>query len=201
MKRTDEEKNYWNVAALDPDVDNKYISDQNTKNCLDAIGDMEPRVLEVGCGVGRLMKQDYFGIDISERMLAIAKQRHPECNFMLSDGRTIPFEDKYFQTVYSVLVFQHIPFDGFVQYVKEISRVLKDDGVFIFQYIEGTEAEQFSHHYDTKKVKETLNDAGFTVISEKKGEVHKQWNWVRAEKADFEASGEVDLKKKVNKND
>ena len=106
MTRLDQEKTYWNECAKDPDVDIKYISDVSTEDCLDAIGVLDGFVLEIGCGVGRLMHSACTGIDISEDMLKIARKRKPDCTFIKNDGRTIPFEDSFFDSVYCVLVFQ-----------------------------------------------------------------------------------------------
>ena len=181
MKRIELEKNYWQVAALDVEVDKKYICDLDDDERSKALGKMTGRVLEIGCGIGRLLKPHWFGIDISQRMLDMAKNKKPECNYQLSDGRTIPYEDNYFDFVYCVLVFQHIPFDGFVQYVQETARVLKPGGRFVFQMIEGEVEGDFSQHYDIKKVLKTLSDNGFKVISNKKGLVHRQWTWIKAD--------------------
>ena len=196
MNRQTIERNHWQVIALDVDVERKYISSMNDTERKKTLGDLKGRVLEIGCGTGRLLKPNWFGIDISQNMLDLAKQKRADCNFLLSDGRTIPYEDNYFNCVYCVLVFQHIPFDGFLQYVQETARVLKDGGQFTFQIIIGTEDEPFSHHYDIKKVLKTLKDAGFTVISQKRGLCHEQWTWINAIKGGNEAFKEVNLKEK-----
>lgn len=180
LDRITEEKNYWNIAAADPDVDQKYICDMDDDQRNKALGKLDGRVLEIGCGIGRLLKPHWFGIDISERMIKIAKNKKPYCNYKVSDGRTIPFEDDYFDNVYCVLVFQHIPFSGFEQYVRETARVLVDGGQFTFQFIEGTEDERFSHHYDLAEVEKVLKKHGFTIKSNKKGLVHHQWTWIKA---------------------
>lgn len=182
MKRTDLEKNYWQIAALDPDVDQKYICDMDDDERNKALGKMDGRVLEIGCGIGRLLQPHWFGIDISQRMINIAKNKKPICNYAVCDGRTIPYEDEYFDHVYCVLVFQHIPFSGFEQYTKETARVLKPGGTFRFQFIEGDEDAEFSKHYDLKEVKRVLQENGFVILSEKVGLVHKYWTWIHAKK-------------------
>ena len=168
------EKEYWDKAALDPDVDKKYIADCDLQGCLDAIGNLKGKVLDLGCGVGRLMKDGYCGVDISPNMLKIAAKRHPSCEFKLADGRTIPYPDETFDSAYSMLLFQHLPFDAVGGYIKEVRRVLKDNGIFIFQYIEGTEDEPFSKHH-------IIELEGFTFGTEKEL-VHPQWTWIRANK-------------------
>ncbi len=182
MKRIKRERDYWNICALDPDLDQKYICELDDDQRVKALGKLEGRVLEIGCGTGRLLRPHWFGIDISERMLSIAKNKNPHFNYKLCDGRTIPFEDSYFDCVYCVLVFQHIPFAGFVKYVQEVTRVLKKGGKFVFQIIEGKKEGEFSHHYDLESVKEVLEKNNFTITKIKKGLVHDQWVWVKTKK-------------------
>lgn len=166
MSRIQEEKNYWDKNALDDEVDIKYISDADDKWCLYDIGELTGNVLEIGCGVGRLMKDGYTGIDISQNMLDIAKKRKPKCHFKLTDGRTIPFKDKSFDTVYCYLVFQHLPKDAVKGYIDEAYRVLKKDGIFVFQWIIGDEDEPFSKHLGVKDIGEftkRFSDVGYSI--------------------------------------
>lgn len=186
MNRINEEKNYWNSAAKDPDVDKKYICDLDTQACHSALGELPGKVLEIGCGVGRMMQPDFYGIDISEEMIKIAKNRKPQCHFKVSNGREIPYDEETFDTVYCILVFQHLPIDAVENYFREAYRVLNPGGVFKFQLILGTEDEPFSHHHSPEKVLTLLRDIGFEVKIVKTGEVHQQWTWFEAEKPDFE---------------
>ncbi len=182
MGRIDQEKDYWDKAATDPEVDEKYICDLPTDACMEAIGNWGGEVLEIGCGVGRLMRPNWCGVDISEKMLEIAQQRRPDCHFYLNDGRTLPFDDDVFHVVYSVLVFQHLDEEGIKSYIKEAYRVLEVMGVFRFQFIEGTEHEPFSQHYSLSTLKQWLEEAGFTIKTIDTGLVHYQWVWVTCQK-------------------
>lgn len=182
MNRIKLEKDYWNKAALDLDVDKKYICDiPNEKfRHIPPIVSMSNKYLDLGCGVGRLMENfdNFYGIDISENMLEIARKRKPNCNFKLTDGRTIPYEDNYFDFVYCVLLFQHLPLEGVSAYIKESARVLKKGGRFIFQYIEGKENEPFSKHYRFYH----FNLDKFKVLNKQFGLIHPQWTWIEAKK-------------------
>lgn len=182
MGRIDVERNYWDIAATDPQVDVKYISDQSTEDCLAAIGNWGGEVLEIGCGVGRLMRPNWCGVDISVNMLEIAQTRRPDCHFYLNDGRTLPFDEGVFHAVYSVLVFQHLDEAGIKSYIKEAYRVLDTLGIFRFQFIEGDEHEPFSQHYPLGKVKQWLEEAGFTIKTMDVGLVHYQWLWLTCQK-------------------
>lgn len=200
LSRQQLEKNYWQTAATHPDVEAKYICDIGDHERLKALGKMDGRVLEIGCGIGRLLKPHWFGVDISQRMINLAKNLKPICNYAVNDGRSLPYEDDYFDHIYCVLVFQHIPFDGFVQYVQEVKRTLRDEGTFRFQFIQGKEEGDFSHHYNLKEVRKTLKDAGFTVTLYKTGLGHEQWTWIHATKGVFEVVEETNPEKKEEKN-
>lgn len=182
MSRVDIEQDYWNRAALDSEVDTKYISSLSTDECQAAIGNWNGDVLEIGCGVGRLMRPNWCGVDISENMLEIAQRRHPECHFYLNDGRTLPFDDGVFHAVYSVLVFQHLDEEGIKSYIKEAYRVLDTLGIFRFQFIEGDEHEPFSQHYPLGKIADWLTEVGFTIKQTDTGLVHYQWVWLTCQK-------------------
>lgn len=182
MYRTQQEKIYWDANALDPEVDTKYICDLPTPECLDALGELQEPVLEIGCGVGRLMKPGYYGVDISENMLEIAQKRNPDAYFFLTDGRSLQFEDNFFHSVYSVLLFQHLPLEGVEAYIKESARVLVVGGVLKFQFIHGTESEPFSHHHRIKDIVDILTKNNFVGESMVIGSVHPKWVWITARK-------------------
>lgn len=177
MSRIQEEKDYWDNVSTDPEVDEKYISNIDTGLYLKAIGELNGKVLEIGCGVGRLMRKGFCGIDISEGMLKIARIRKPECEFRETDGRTISYPDNTFDSVYCVLVFQHLPLEAVNGYIRETRRVLKDGGRFVFQFIEGREDEPFSKYHE---ISDIVLD-GFDW-SKRKGIIHPQWTWVYCHK-------------------
>lgn len=97
-----------------------------------------------------------------------------------TDGRSIPGQKNRFDFIYSMVTFQHIPEEGVISYINEASRVLKQGGVFRFQYIEGTEQENFSRHYKQEQIEEWLAKAGFNIKSLNRGLVHDLWTWVTA---------------------
>ena len=101
------------------------------------IGD---RVLDSGCASGRLFgvlqekNVEYFGIDISEKLIDIAKKTYPEANFQVGDALNLPFPNNYFDKVFSVSVLHHIPSKELqMQYLKETHRVLKTGGLLVFR--------------------------------------------------------------------
>ncbi len=95
-------------------------------------------VLDLGCGNGRfvnIIKEkggEYFGTDVSENLINIAKQNHPNENFQITQPLKLPFSDNYFDIVYSIAVLHHIPSNDFrLEFLQEAKRVLKVGGLFV----------------------------------------------------------------------
>ena len=100
-------------------------------------------VLEVGCGIGtesvflsvRGMKVS--GIDISssaiEKAQKLAEVYNVKPQFSVEDVINLPFEDNSFDTVCDQGCFHHLTDEERKEYTKEISRVLKKDGLLILR--------------------------------------------------------------------
>jgi len=96
------------------------------------IGDPGARLLEVGCGSGliyerivpKLLPNDgYLGVDISEKMLSIARRTYPEGQFRLGDGYDLDFADRSFDVVICFEVLGHVP--EIERFVAELLRVCR----------------------------------------------------------------------------
>lgn len=94
-------------------------------------------VLDVACGTGefeRLMlaehpTQQMTGVDISERMLAIAAQKcsaYLNAAFYTAPASALPFADHHFDVIVSANAFHY--FDAPEAALAEMKRVLKPDG-------------------------------------------------------------------------
>lgn len=179
---------YWNKAAADPDVATKYIADVPLEDCLKAIVDhlKPPSILEIGCGIGRLTTaiaeaipdSQLHGIDFSQKMLDLAPKS--SVKYQLCNGRKIPYPDQSFDSVYSMLTFQHIDTQNLYDYFLEAGRVLKNKGVFRFQYVEGNYHNEVDHNHDLVDVKRWLGNAGFEIKHIDEGLIHSQWTWITA---------------------
>ena len=98
------------------------------------------KVLDLGCGNGRLYsflrKRNikYFGVDSSEKMIEIAREKNQEGDprFEVVEALDLPFSENTFDKIYSIAVLHHIPSSNFrSDFVKEIKRVLKPKGKVI----------------------------------------------------------------------
>ena len=87
-------------------------------------------VLELGCGVGRIGREiaphcgKWFGADISENLIKIAKLRMAHLNNIsfshLNKTSLDPFPDHFFDKAYSHAVFIHIDKEDLFLYLKEM---------------------------------------------------------------------------------
>jgi ubiquinone/menaquinone biosynthesis C-methylase UbiE len=98
------------------------------------------KVLDSGCANGILLdvlkdkKIDYFGVDISGKLIEIAKKKYPEAKFQVTDALNLSLPDSSFDKVYSISVLHNIPSQDFqLQYLKEIARILKPKGLLIMR--------------------------------------------------------------------
>lgn len=101
------------------------------------------RVLDFGCGVGRLSQalaghaDEVVGVDISPTMLDVARRLDRSagrCRFVLNRTADLAaFPDGHFDLVYCMLVLQHLPRPLIRRYVGEFMRVLGHDGVAVLQ--------------------------------------------------------------------
>ncbi|MCX6808699.1 MAG: class I SAM-dependent methyltransferase [Candidatus Berkelbacteria bacterium] len=96
------------------------------------------RVLDLGCGNGRLSKifdelnVNYLGLDDSEELIQLAKERHPKRNFAVTKPLKFDLPDNSIDVCYCLAVFHHIPSTELrLQYLREIRRVLVPDGIIV----------------------------------------------------------------------
>lgn len=125
----------YNQIAEDFSKTREYISEEIKNLLLQYIMPGE-RVLDWGCGNGRFneifQNTDYYGVDVSEKMIKIAKNKYPNAKFKVVDPLKLPFPNNFFDKIFSLAVFHHIPSEKFrLQFLEEGKRVLKPNGIFI----------------------------------------------------------------------
>lgn len=105
------------------------------------------RYAELGCGPGRLLAPlarlnpgaSWWGLDVAGALLQ-RLPRLPNLTAIANDGRTIPLDDATLDGVFCVTVFQHLPDDAVIGYLREIGRVLRDGGKALVQYVRDEDA-------------------------------------------------------------
>jgi ubiquinone/menaquinone biosynthesis C-methylase UbiE len=102
--------------------------------------------LDFGCGVGRLTRAmcahvgRSYGIDIAPTMIDLARRlndREPRCVFLTNNSDQLKlFGDGFFGFVYSSLVLQHVRPRYAARYLREFLRVLRPNGILVFQVVD-----------------------------------------------------------------
>lgn len=94
-------------------------------------------VLDIGVGTGNLaekfLENNYrvVGIDQSREMLRVAKHKYPNLKVRLGEFLKIPFNDKVFDIIVSTYAFHHLNSEEKSLAIKEMIRVLKDNGKIV----------------------------------------------------------------------
>ncbi|MGW8185142.1 MAG: class I SAM-dependent methyltransferase [Candidatus Moraniibacteriota bacterium] len=104
------------------------------------------QVLDFGCGNGRLVEIlldkdiNYVGVDVCENLINAAKKNveglreSRKIQFLKidSDFKKLPFPSEYFDSIYSIAVFHHLPSATLrLEVMRELYRLLKKDGFII----------------------------------------------------------------------
>jgi 2-polyprenyl-3-methyl-5-hydroxy-6-metoxy-1,4-benzoquinol methylase len=102
--------------------------------------------LDFGCGIGRLTQpladrfREVHGVDIAPSMIeaADAHNAHPDrCRYLVNArGDLRVFGDRAFDFIYTNVVLQHMRTSLAEEYIREFVRILKPDGILVFQMLE-----------------------------------------------------------------
>lgn len=139
------------------------------------------RVLDAGCGAGKptsefLVKRGFnvTGVDISNKMIKLAKENVPEAIFFQKNILTMDFPDQSFDGIISVYTLWHIPRVNHPTVIENFHRMLRKNGVLVLNT--GVyESEGMSNFFgepmfwSTNHPEKTLavvKDLGFEIILE-----------------------------------
>lgn len=94
-------------------------------------------VLDLGCGYGENCAEfktrgaaTVLGVDISEKMLAVAREEHPDIEFVRADMSDLSFLKGSYDVVFSSLALHYI--EDFAALAKDVYEHLNLGGYFIF---------------------------------------------------------------------
>ncbi len=129
-------------------------------------------VLDIGCGTGYLLNLisqkfnkdkniSFIGLDLSDKAIAIARERYRHLKFYVEDGNNTHFTATSIDAVISYGTLEH--FDSPENGIKEIGRILKPSGIFL------TMIPALGHYRDDR------TDEGW--YEDKTGQ--PQWNFLR----------------------
>lgn len=132
-------KENYNLIAKDFANKRSFTPPAIVKNLILKYCHLQPqtKILDWGCGHGRyysLFEQsDYYGIDISEELIKIAKNKYPHAKFIVNQSfLSLPFENNFFDYIVCLDTLHHIPSKNYHQkFIKEAHRTLKENGIII----------------------------------------------------------------------
>lgn len=93
------------------------------------------KLLDIGSAEGALLKwaensqYDTYGMDVSEFAVKLGRQRAKQAKLVVGDIVSLPFQDGSFDVVTCFEVLEHL-LNPLIA-LKEISRILKENGVFV----------------------------------------------------------------------
>jgi 2-polyprenyl-3-methyl-5-hydroxy-6-metoxy-1,4-benzoquinol methylase len=98
----------------------------------------EHRILEIGCGIGKLSNflfdrgfRNIVSIDIAASAVDYGKRRFPHLNLKQMDATSLDFENGYFDVCLSFDLVEHLP--DIRAHLREVYRVLDVQGRYLFQ--------------------------------------------------------------------
>lgn len=139
------------------------------------------KVLDLGCGSGRdarIFSQRgcrVTGIDLSSKLLEIARVNSPESTFVLGDMLKLPFPKNLFDGIWSCASLLHLPKSSLPTCLAECNRVLKRGGIFYVGVKEGVGEEskpdlrygkdvmKFYSYFQQEELRLFLTRAGFSI--------------------------------------
>ncbi|MDQ3022376.1 MAG: class I SAM-dependent methyltransferase [Bacteroidota bacterium] len=138
---------------------------------------------DLGCGPGQTTKYLYecgikniIGIDISPGMIKQAKSIHKKIKFETGNMLELKYSDKYFSSVIAFYAIVNFTYEQVKTAFKEINRVLKLNGQFLFSFHIGEEnihmetflekdVEINFYFFKTEKIIDMLEETGFKIIT------------------------------------
>jgi SAM-dependent methyltransferase len=114
--------------------DGTMVSATDGRLVLRLLGTGPGRLLDVGCGGGTHMLAftdagwTPVGVDVSEEQLRLARTRG--CEVLQARAEELPFEDASFDA--AVSMWTHTDVDDFAAVLREVARVLRPGGAFVY---------------------------------------------------------------------
>jgi len=147
---------YDRAASVQRNISNKLLShiDKSLKNAVSNPSLWKGSILDIGCGTGYLtgkIKKKYpqtsvNALDLSSSMIKKAKETYPEIDFSQGDAEKLPYTDNSFDLVISASTYQWV--ENLEKAFKEVRRVLKPEGLFIFSVFGKNTLKELRNSYE-----------------------------------------------------
>lgn len=150
-------------------------------------------ILDVGCGAGiptaKFLTEKGIkvtGIDLSDKMLSLARENVPSAEFIKMDMNGLKFSENTFDGILSVYALFHVPKNQHLDIFKQFYKILKPGGILMINTgvseSEGTSnffgVPMFWSNYSPKTTLDLVRKASFSIISEgvlERGGEYQYW--------------------------
>ena len=137
---------------------------------------------DFGCGPGQTTKflydhglKEIIGVDISSGMIEAARRLFPKIRFESGDLLKLTYASNYFGSALAFYAIVHFTSDQIKIAFREVNRVMKKGGQFLFSFHVGNETVHFDkandidvdidlYFFQTEKIIELLHETGFGTI-------------------------------------
>jgi len=137
-------------------------------------------VADIGCGPGRVTDHlsrlglSIEGVDLSPRMVAVAREEHPSLAFSVGSMERLAFADRSLAGIVAWYSIIHIPGERLPGVLAEFARVLTPGGQLLLAFQVGDEPRHIAHGYGhdvsmdayrlpVARIEALLADVGLTV--------------------------------------
>ncbi|MCD7844985.1 MAG: class I SAM-dependent methyltransferase [Oscillospiraceae bacterium] len=181
-----EQKVYWDSVSEQKEFTTPFHADSFSKY----VG-VEEKVLDVGCGYGRTLDELYhngyrnlIGIDFSKGMIDRGKEQFPYIDLRVKETDTIDLPDSSVDAVILFAVLTCIRTDAEqIQLLREIQRVLKQDGIlYVNDFLLNADERNVKRY---EKYQATFGTYGVFELPEGAVCRHHDEKWIKALLCDF----------------
>ena len=141
------------------------------------------KVLDLGCGPGRDAKyftdhgHQVIGVDISPKMVALARDAAPQADFIVSDIESLSLQDNSLDAIWASASLLHVSKDQMPTVLAKLSRSLKPGGIFYLSMKLGDgeeltpdsrygDVEKFWNYVTESELKTLLQAHGFIILEQ-----------------------------------
>ncbi len=162
----------------------------NIEEVINLVKKINPSILEIGCGNGRDAEEiikhtsDYLGIDISEKLVELARQKVPTGKFEVADIENYSFP-KELDIIFAFASLIHVPKDSLHKIMTAALLALNNNGImrlsmkYADSYSEITKEDEFGtrtyYLYSKKDIEDLAID--FTIIKNELNDLRGQ-SWL-----------------------
>jgi ubiquinone/menaquinone biosynthesis C-methylase UbiE len=137
--------------------------------------------IEIGCGPGEIANYlkmkglDIIGLDISSKMIEIAKKLNPFIDFRIGNLFDLKFENNSIAGIVAPYLIVNYKMEDIPKAFSELYRVLKDKGQLLISFHSGGQELEINDffvkgntipftYFDSDKIRDCLTDTGFKII-------------------------------------